>query len=374
MNKKPRTSSKNSLNSETHRIATPIAGPLLAWYDRYGRRDLPWQHPRSPYRVWVAEIMLQQTQVATVVDYFERFMQRFPTVAELAEASLDEVLANWAGLGYYARGRNLHHAARIITTRFGGELPGDLTALVRLPGIGRSTAGAILAQAFDQRHAILDGNVKRVLSRYHAVPGWPGRRETERTLWAWAEFHTPHERLADYTQAIMDLGATVCRSRRPDCPNCPIAPGCRALALGSVEQFPEKRPKAPMPEKHTAMVLVINNDAQILLERRPPLGIWGGLLSLPEMDENADVRAFCRETLCCDITDIERGPPYRHTFSHFHLLITPYRARFKEFCGVMADERRDWYNLETLNKLGLATPIRRLIQTNIHSTQGIRAV
>ena len=229
---------------------------LLAWFDEHGRHDLPWQQERTPYRVWVSEIMLQQTQVATVIPYFERFMARFPDVVALAAAEQDEVLHLWTGLGYYARGRNLHKAARVVVAEHGGELPLGLEALAALLGIGRSTAGAIVSQSSGRRAVILDGNVKRSLTRLHAVEGWPGRPAVERRLWALAEHYTPDTRLADYTQAMMDLGATLCRRGRPDCARCPFADVCVAHARGEERRFPESKPKTALPTRTTLMLLL----------------------------------------------------------------------------------------------------------------------
>jgi len=270
------------------------ADTLLAWFDTHGRHDLPWQHPRTPYRVWISEIMLQQTQVSTVVPYFERFLQRFPDVHSLAAAAQDDVLALWSGLGYYARARNLHRAAQHIVERHDGKFPTTLEAWLALPGIGRSTAGAILAQAFEQRQPILDGNVRRVLARYHAIDGWPGDRAVQDQLWKRAEAATPHRRIADYTQAIMDLGATVC-TRTPRCNQCPLSTGCGAHRLGRTADFPGRRPRKTLPVRLTAMLVLRDENGRILLVRRPPTGIWGGLWSLPECGIHTPVPVHCRE-------------------------------------------------------------------------------
>ena len=260
-----------------------LAGALLAWFDRHGRHDLPWQAQPTPYSVWVSEIMLQQTQVATVIPYYERFLQRFPTLPELAAAALDDVLAQWAGLGYYARARNLHRAARLVAERFAGELPTTLDELIALPGIGRSTAGAILSLSQGQRHAILDGNVKRVLARYHAVEGWPGLPAVQAELWRLAEAHTPQARVAAYTQAIMDLGATLCMRARPACTVCPLAADCAACRTGTQAKYPGARPKRARPQRRAAAVVVLDEAGGVLLERRPERGVWGGLYCLPEL-------------------------------------------------------------------------------------------
>ena len=273
----------------------PFAERLLAWFADHGRHDLPWQRDPSPYGVWVSEIMLQQTQVATVIPYYERFMARFPDLAALAEAPLDEVLAHWSGLGYYARARNLHRAARQAMAEHGGRLPETIDALQALPGIGRSTAGAILSLALGQRHPILDGNVKRVLARHAAVAGWPGKAAVQRTLWELAEARTPRRRVADYNQAMMDLGATLCTRARPACERCPVAADCRAREQGLQTDYPGPRPRRELPERQVQMLLVRDPQGRVLLERRPPQGVWGGLWCLPELATEADPLARCRE-------------------------------------------------------------------------------
>ena len=271
----------------------PFARALLAWFDQHGRHDLPWQTDPTPYRVWVSEVMLQQTRVPTVLRYFPGFMERFPDVAVLAEAPLDDVLHLWSGLGYYARARNLHRAASVVRDAHDGRMPDQREALEALPGIGRSTAGAILALAHGQRHAILDGNVKRVLARYHLVEGWPGRSAVLDRLWGLAESHTPRRRVAAYTQAIMDLGATVCTRSRPLCRACPLAESCGALSHGRTAELPSPRPKPTLPERTTAFLILRDSHGRVLLERRPPSGVWGGLWSFPECAAEADAEARC---------------------------------------------------------------------------------
>lgn len=340
-----------------------FAEQLLTWYDRHGRKDLPWQRERTAYRVWVSEIMLQQTQVATVIPYYERFMARFPTVEALAAAELDEVLGLWGGLGYYSRARNLHAAARRIRDEHAGVVPEGIEALIALPGIGRSTAGAILAQALGQRHPILDGNVKRVLTRYHAVDGWPGTAPVERRLWQLADRHTPHECLPDYTQAIMDLGATVCTRSRPRCEHCPLAAGCIARARGEQGRFPEPRPRKALPVRAARLLVVRDERGEVMLERRPPAGIWGGLWSLPECPADADVIDWCRERLGVQPHSVTAGEPFRHTFSHFHLDITPIHVVVGVATGgVMEPGARVWYKPDSFVQLGLPAPIRRLLE------------
>ena len=301
-----------------------FASRLLRWYDRHGRHDLPWQFEPTPYRVWVSEIMLQQTQVSTVIPYYQRFMQRFVDLHSLAEAELDEVLQHWAGLGYYARGRNLHRAAREISERHQGEFPDSFEAVVALPGIGRSTAGAILALAHGQRHAILDGNVRRSLCRYHGVEGHPGLADVQNTLWRLAESHTPHSRVADYTQAVMDFGATLCTRSRPGCAHCPQQPGCAAFRQGRVSELPTPRPRRQRPLKQCHMLALIESGSnELLLFRRPATGLWGGLYSLPEFDSLGACQERLRACTTAATTQTLRETPIRHAFTHFDLDITP---------------------------------------------------
>ncbi len=344
-----------------------FARRLLRWFERHGRKDLPWQEQPSPYEVWISEIMLQQTQVATVIPYYQRFMARFPDAAALASAPLDEVLRHWAGLGYYARARNLHRAAQTICRQHHGRLPLSLEELQALPGIGRSTAGAILALAAGQRQPILDGNVKRVLCRFHAVAGWPGRNAVSRRLWELAERHTPQRRVAAYTQAIMDLGALLCTRSRPNCSACPLAPRCQARIADAVQKYPQPRPRKTLPEKHTTMIILENASGQILLEKRPPAGIWGGLWSLPEcphpQQERAAVQDWCQRHLGCAVEIQKAAPGLRHSFTHFHLHITPLHARLAAMGGsVMEGGRHVWYNVAQLQEQALATPVKRILQ------------
>lgn len=342
-------------------MSDPFAASLLGWFEREGRHDLPWQVDPSPYRVWISEVMLQQTQVATVIPYFLRFMARFGDVASLAAAPIDEVLHHWSGLGYYARARNLHAAAQTIMVRHGGRFPAELAEVLALPGIGRSTAGAILAQAFGQRHAILDGNVKRVLARVHAVPGWPGQSAAESRLWELAERHTPAAHVADYTQAIMDLGATLCRRSRPACAQCPVAASCEARRLGRQADFPGPRPRRSRPLRHTRMLLLEDPEGAVLLERRPPQGIWGGLWCPPELGE-ASAAEWAERAIGAVIERAESLPRVRHGFTHFELEIEPVPARLAaETPAVMEPGRWVWYNPRSPARLGLAAVVGRLI-------------
>jgi A/G-specific adenine glycosylase len=342
------------------RVRPKVAAPLLAWFDRAGRKHLPWQQDRTPYRVWVSEIMLQQTQVATVLGYYERFMQRFPDVHALAAAPLDEVLHLWTGLGYYARARNLHRAAQLIVAEQGGEFPETLEAVQALPGIGRSTAGAILALARSQRHPILDGNVKRVLARYFGIEGFPGEREVEKTLWSLADACTPAERVADYTQAIMDLGATLCVRSRPLCAACPLTEHCVARIEGRQSVMPAPRPKKIRPQRTAYVVLMVRADGAVLLERRPPVGIWGGLWALPQFDDREAIPLPLREAgQAGDATSL---PPYFHSFTHFDLTLHPLLVRATPTQAVADTDRYCWYEPRQPARIGLTKPTVDLIR------------
>jgi A/G-specific adenine glycosylase len=334
---------------------TTVASRLLAWFDAHGRHDLPWSRARTPYSVWVSEIMLQQTQVGTVIPFFERFMQRFPTLAALAAAPLDDVLTHWSGLGYYARARNLWRAARIVAEQHGGALPKDFDALHALPGIGRSTAGAILAQAHGSRWPILDGNVKRVLARYRAVAGWPGEPRVASELWRHAEEHTPHERVADYTQAIMDLGATLCTRSRPACTVCPLAGDCAAALAGTQALYPAPRPKRARAQRQVAVLVVRDSQGRVLLERRPARGIWGGLYSLPELPAEESPREWCARTLGAAVAAERVLATIEHAFTHFDLDLAP---RLLELAAPPAavHDRDDWHWCRPGTKLDVGVP------------------
>ncbi|QXP94612.1 A/G-specific adenine glycosylase [Methylococcus capsulatus] len=334
---------------------------VLDWFDLEGRHDLPWQRPRTPYRVWISEVMLQQTQVATVIGYFERFMRHFPRLAVLAEADLDEVLALWSGLGYYSRARNLHRTARIVTERHAGELPADPAVLTTLPGIGRSTAGAISSLGFDRRAAILDGNVRRVLARCHGVEGWPGASKVEKELWRLSEELTPSTRCADYNQAMMDLGATVCTRSRPACADCPLAGTCVARRQSRQTELPAPRRTGPAPVRSTLMLLMVDPDRRVRLQKRPPAGIWANLWAFPEFDGLEELNAwFALHGIHAH--RLEPLLPRRHTFSHFHLDYTPVIVH----CGVGhtgVEEAAQglWHPLGAEIGFGVPAPVRRLL-------------
>lgn len=333
---------------------------ILAWFDQYGRKDLPWQKDLTPYRVWLSETMLQQTQVATVIPYFNIFIEKFPDVASLANAPIDEVLHLWSGLGYYARARNLHKTAQLVDER--GNFPDTLDDLIDLPGIGLSTAGAILSIAFDKSHPILDGNVKRVLTRFKAVSGWPGNSAVNKKLWAISAELTPVARVADYTQAMMDLGATVCTRSKPTCEACPLNTGCLARRTDNVSAFPTPKPAKTLPVKQLTLLLLSNADNRILLEKRPPTGIWGGLWSLPEFDSVEAAHDWCL-TRSIHIADQQALTTRRHTFSHYHLDYTPLLIQSDNLINfVMEAGQTVWYKAEHANQLGLAAPIKLLLQ------------
>jgi A/G-specific adenine glycosylase len=347
--------------------ADELATRLLAWFDRHGRRDLPWQLDPNPYSIWVSEIMLQQTQVGTVVRYYERFMQRFPDVQTLAAAELDDVLALWSGLGYYARARNLHRAAQVVVEHFDGRMPAALDALIELPGIGRSTAGAILALSHGQRVPILDGNVKRVLARYHAVAGWPGEIAVQQELWAHADRHTPAERAAAYTQAIMDLGATLCTRARPACTVCPLASDCRACLNGTQMKYPSPRPKRTRTHRRVTALVVQDREQRVLLERRPEHGIWGGLFSLPELAPGDTPSDWCARALGSYAVAEQRLATIEHAFTHFDLDLEPLLLRLAESPAIVMDRGdRLWYKPGTALQVGVPAPVALLLQTLAH--------
>lgn len=309
--------------------------------------------------------MLQQTQVATVIPYYRKFIKRFPGIKRLADADTDDVLHLWTGLGYYARARNLHKTATIIRDDFGGRFPQSYNDVVALPGIGRSTAGAILALAFNHRHPILDGNVKRVLTRLFAIDRWPGEKQTEQKLWTLAESFTPRQRVADYTQAIMDLGATVCVRGFPACSHCPVRSGCVAFRHGNPTEYPVAKKRKPLPEKHVTMLMVGRCEKEVLLIRRPPAGIWGGLWGFPESEHTdpAQLPAWSKKALGIKIRTREYWPVVRHSFSHFHLHIHPVTAELVGNCtNVMEMADTVWYKLDHPDRRGLAAPVKRLLQ------------
>lgn len=333
---------------------------LLTWFDTHGRKDLPWQQDLSHYRVWVSEIMLQQTQVKTVIPYFNRFMQRFPTLLDLAEAPLDLVLQHWAGLGYYARARNLHKAARIIANEYGGQFPNTISAVSSLPGIGRSTAAAILSIVEQQALAILDGNVKRVLTRVHAIRGYPGDKKINDELWQIAERYTPSERAGHYTQAMMDLGATLCTRSKPRCTDCPVQTHCKAHAKAEVSLYPGKKPSKVNPVRQAHFLLMVDPNGRILLEQRPAQGIWGGLWTLPSFDDLTALQMWLTECYGAALTAY-CWPERKHVFTHFSLLFTPVQVNMAASDNYSPNDLHSWYAREEIAQLGLPAPIKHLL-------------
>ncbi len=340
----------------------PLAPPafrkaVLRWFDQHGRHDLPWQHDTTPYRVWVSEIMLQQTQVATVIPYYRRFLQHFPTVQSLAAADADAVLHLWTGLGYYSRARNLHRTAQAIVQQHGGHFPDSVEALSALPGIGRSTAGAIVSIAFGRPAAILDGNVKRVLARYHAVDGAPADSTTAQRLWQLAEAATPRHRSGDYAQAMMDLGATVCTRSNPSCAHCPLMASCAAFASGDPTAWPRRKARKPLPQRQWQLLLLTAADGSVLLQKRPPQGIWGGLWA-PPVCEDGDIRATLQALGIRRRPQAEPLPAIAHAFSHFRVTLQPLRLPLATRPAVTAPDTL-WYNGS--QRIGLPAPVRSLL-------------
>jgi A/G-specific adenine glycosylase len=333
---------------------------LVEWQRRHGRHHLPWQATRDPYRIWVSEIMLQQTQVGTVIPYYERFMGRFPDIARLAGASEEEVLTYWAGLGYYARGRNLHRAARLIMEKHGGVFPQDFNAIADLPGIGRSTAAAISAFAFGERRAILDGNVKRVLTRVFAVHGWPGDRNVEARLWQLSESLLPKDGIETYTQALMDLGATVCTRSKPKCEACPLAGDCLALKENRIGSLPGPRPKRMLPER-TATLLIIRHGRDVLLRKRPAAGIWGGLWCLPESGD--DFTAACLQLTGNTPASIRQLPAFTHSFTHFRLAIQPVVLALEERPRAVTEPGSIWMDIVDAIEAAIPKPVKSILET-----------
>ncbi|WP_440866870.1 A/G-specific adenine glycosylase [Symbiopectobacterium purcellii] len=352
--------------------AQPFTQQVLAWYERYGRKTLPWQQEKTPYTVWLSEIMLQQTQVTTVIPYFQRFIARFPDVRTLAAAPLDEVLHLWTGLGYYARARNLHKAAQTIMEQHGGAFPTTLDAVCALPGVGRSTAGAVLSLSLCQHHPILDGNVKRVLARCYAVAGWPGKKEVEHQLWTHSEQVTPAQGVSQFNQAMMDLGAMVCTRSRPKCELCPLSNGCIAYANNSWASYPGKKPKQTLPEK-SAWFLLLQRGDEVWLQQRPATGLWGGLFCFPQFNTHDDVEPWLQQR-GLKITDVQQLVSFRHTFSHFHLDIVPLWLALPTDIphalhdACMEEKAGLWYNLAQPPAVGLAAPVERLLRMlTVHS-------
>ncbi len=336
--------------NKAQRQQSTFADRLLGWWEQHGRKNLPWQQPGNAYGFWIAEVMLQQTQVSTVIPYFLKFMQRFPNLETLANAQLDEVLAYWSGLGYYSRARNLHRAANICLRQHAGNLPDNPDQLEQLPGIGHSTANAIVSQSADAILPILDGNVKRVLARHAGIHGWPGQSKIAKQLWLLAEQRLPERDGANYTQASMDLGAMLCTRSKPDCDQCPVSVDCFALQHDKVSELPGKKPKMLRPEQQVHWLVQRDTDNRVLMERRPPAGIWGGLWSLPEARPDASTAA---ETL----------PVIRHELTHRSMFITPWLSGAVAPMLVADTDQQQWFTIEQALALGLPKPVRTLLES-----------
>ncbi|MDG6897275.1 A/G-specific adenine glycosylase [Actinobacillus delphinicola] len=365
----------------TSNSTAPFAKAVLAWYDRFGRKNLPWQINKTLYGVWLSEIMLQQTQVATVIPYFERFTKNFPNIEALGYAPLDEVLHLWTGLGYYARARNLHKAAQVMCEKYHGQFPTEFEDVLALPGIGRSTAAAILSSCLNKPYPILDGNVKRVLCRYFAIEGYPGEKRVENLLWEKAEEVAPRDRIADFNQVMMDIGAMVCTRSKPKCDICPLAENCKAKQQDAWQNYPTKKPKKTLPIRQTYF-LIEENQGKIRLRKRAPEGLWGGLYCFPQFESQTELFQHLQER---NIHYYQEWNSFRHTFSHFHLDIIPifictYTSKKVENKGefpwkrcqsvqevvpplksYVQNEDDYWYDLTSLNVVGLATPVKNIL-------------
>ncbi|WP_215396366.1 A/G-specific adenine glycosylase [Rheinheimera oceanensis] len=338
-----------------------FSNQLVSWYQQHGRKTLPWQLNKSPYKTWLSEVMLQQTQVATVIPYFQRFTARFADINALAQAPLDEVLHLWTGLGYYARARNLHKAAQIVATQHGGKFPTEFAQVLALPGVGRSTAGAVLSLALEQHHAILDGNCKRVLARFAAISGWPGDKKVEQQLWQLAEQLTPEDTVAAFNQAMMDLGATLCSRSKPRCVECPLKLRCKAALAGEQALYPGKKAKKTLPEKQSFWLL-LQHDDKVLLSQRPASGLWGGLFGFIEFASAAEREQYLALNALA-VESREELAGFRHTFSHFHLWIQPLRVKLKHApAAVQEQSAPTWFTIHAIPQVGLSAPAKQLFQ------------
>jgi A/G-specific adenine glycosylase len=369
------SSSNNGSNSGSNYVDPGFSGAVIAWQKQHGRHALPWQNTRDAYLVWLSEIMLQQTQVAAVLAYYARFLQRFPTLRDLATAPVEDVMAQWSGLGYYTRARNLHRCAQRVVAEYDGIFPSDPALLAELPGIGRSTAAAISAFSYGTRAAIMDGNVKRVFARVFGIDAYPGEKRVEEQLWLRAEALLPETGIESYTQGLMDLGATLCTRSSPDCPRCPLKDRCVALATGRVAELPVRKPKKATPEKHAVMLLVVDRG-QVLLEQRPGSGIWGGLLSLPELDghqaldgdhgdhhDDIDLtpalqRAVGRFGV---MESHERLLTVAHGFTHYKLYIAPYRITLSRRLDLIGEAGHVWLDTAAIADAALPAPVKKLL-------------
>lgn len=366
-------------------VDAPFAHSVLQWYEKFGRKNLPWQQNKSLYGVWLSEVMLQQTQVSTVIPYFERFIKTFPSVTALANASQDEVLHLWTGLGYYARARNLHKAAQTIRDEYQGEFPIQFEQVWALTGVGRSTAGAILSSVQNQPYPILDGNVKRVLSRYFAVEGWPGEKKVENQLWQLSEQVTPTTRVAEFNQAMMDIGSAICTRTKPKCDLCPLSNDCLANKFEKWTEFPGKKPQKSLPEKQSYF-LILSHQGKVWLEQRESKGLWGGLYCFPQFDDKETLLNFLNEQ---GITEYQEWVTFRHTFSHFHLDIHPIYVEVdrkfedsdrsdwkklsekgKESQSGLLSAVKYWYDPTSPEQIGLAQPVKNLLTQFVRNYYG----
>ncbi|MBI5108550.1 MAG: A/G-specific adenine glycosylase [Rhodocyclales bacterium] len=342
-------------------LGAGFAARLIRWHKRHGRHDMPWQSTRDAYRVWLSEIMLQQTQVATVVPYYQRFLGRFPTLPALAAAPVEDVMALWSGLGYYARARNLHACAQAVMRAHHGKFPRDPDVIAGLPGIGRSTANSIATFCFGAHAPILDGNVKRVLCRAFGIEGFPGSGAVEKRLWSLAEDLMPTRAGDIYNQAQMDLGAMVCTRSKPRCAACPLADMCIAKAAGHTAELPMRKPRKVVPQRE-ATLLVLLHEHRVLLETRPPAGIWGGLLSLPELPAGSDAAEWVARHFACRIIAVSPAPTLDHAFSHFRLRIAPLVMAVKPGRQTM-EPGLTWLAFDHLGSAALPAPVRRILES-----------
>lgn len=339
-----------------------FANRLITWQKIHGRHDLPWQNTTDPYAIWVSEIMLQQTQVAAVIGYYSKFMQRFPTIAALANATQEEVLQYWSGLGYYSRARNLHNAAVTIMDVHGGQFPQDFDTIQTLSGVGRSTAAAIASFAFNQVQTILDGNVKRVLARHFLVEGWPSAPKVEKALWLLADTLLPKQQMVAYTQGLMDLGATLCTRTKPKCSDCPVNQTCAAYKQQRVHELPTPKPRKVIPEKHTTMLILLNGD-EVLLEKRPPTGIWGGLWSFPEAETNDNIEAIAHSRFGISTQAEKPLRTLSHAFTHFKLHIQPQPLQVLKLHAKACEAGQVWLSIEDAIGAAIPTPVRKILQS-----------
>jgi A/G-specific adenine glycosylase len=346
-----------------------FASRLITWQKMHGRHDLPWQNTSDPYAIWVSEIMLQQTQVSSVIGYYRKFMQRFPNITSLALATQEDVLQHWSGLGYYSRARNLHHAATIIMEQYHGDFPQDFAIIQTLPGIGRSTAAAIASFAFNQIQTILDGNVKRVLARHFLVEGWPSSPKVEKDLWRLAEELLPKQDMVAYTQGLMDLGATLCSRSKPQCSNCPLMKTCAAYQHNRVTELPTPKPRKVIPEKFTTMLILQHGD-EVLLEKRPPTGIWGGLWSFPETDVKLGFETIVLNQFAMIAETSQPLPALSHAFTHFKLHIQPQPMQVLTVSPNICEPKYVWLSIDDAIGAAISTPIRKIL----HSLQKLQDI